>query len=123
MMRAPSSGVALHQRPLVVGQPRRLQQHGVRDGELADVVEERRVAEQLELGLREAELAADRERELLHAAGVPGRVGVAGVHCCREALHRGCRALLEQAVRLLERHVLGLDRLGRRAQLLGERCV
>ena len=61
--------------------------------ELADVVEERRVAEQVELGLRQPELAADRERELLHAARVAGRVRVARVDRRREALHRGRRAL------------------------------
>ena len=46
-------GVPLHQRPLVGRQARRLEQDRVGDRELADVVEERRVAEQVELGLRE----------------------------------------------------------------------
>ena len=76
------------------------------------------MAEQVELGLREPELAADRQRELLHAARVAGGVGVAGVDRGREALHGRGRALLEQPVRVLERDVLGLDRLGRRAELL-----
>src|SRR5436190_8802475 len=60
-------GVALHQVPLLLGQARRLQQDRVRDRELADVVEERRVTEQVELCLREPQLPADGERELLHA--------------------------------------------------------
>ena len=111
-------GVALHQRPLLLREARRLEQDRVRDRELADVVEERRVAEQVELGLREAELAADRQRELLHAARVAGGVGVARVDGRREALHRRGRALLEQPVRLLERDVLGVDRLRGLAQLL-----
>ena len=64
------------------------------------------------------ELPADRERELLHAARVAGRVGVARVDRRRERLHRRGRALLEQLVRLLERHVLRLDRLGGSAQLV-----
>ena len=64
------------------------------------------------------ELPPDRERELLHAARVAGRVGVACVDRRRERLHRRGRALLEQLVRLLERHVLRLDRLGGRAQLV-----
>src|SRR5206468_1776585 len=62
--------VPLHQRPFVLGEARRLEQDRVRNRQLADVVEERRVAEQVELRLREAELAADRERELLDTARV-----------------------------------------------------
>ena len=112
-------GVPLHQRPLLVGEDGRLEQDRVGDGELADVVEQRRVAEEVELRLREAQLAADREGELLHAPRVAGRVGVAGVDRRREALHRRRRALLQEAVRLLERDVLALDRLCRRAELLG----
>ena len=60
--------VVLHERPLQPGERRRLEEDRVRDRELADVVEERRVTEQVELGLREADLPADRERELLDAA-------------------------------------------------------
>ena len=119
MMRAPSSAWRCMSAHSSSVEARRLQQDRVGDRELADVVEERRVAEQVELRLREAELAADRERELLHAARVAGRVGVARVDRRREALHRRGRALLEQPVRLLERDVLGLDRLGRLAKLLG----
>ena len=111
-------GVALHQRPLLARQARRLEEDRVRDRELADVVEERRVAEQVELRLREAELAADRERELLHAPRVAGGVRVARVDRRREGLHRRGRALAQQPVRLLERDVLRLDRLRRLAQLL-----
>ena len=111
-------GVALHQRPLLGRERGGLQQDRVGDRELADVVEERGVAEQVELRLGEAELAADRERELLHAARVAGRVRVARVDRRGERLHRRGRALLEQPVRLLERDVLRLDRLGRLAELL-----
>ena len=53
------------------------EQDRIRDCQLADVVEERRVAEQVELGLGKIELAADRERELLHAPRVAGGVRVA----------------------------------------------
>ena len=112
-------GVALHQRPLLLRQARGLQQDRVRNRELADVVEERRVAEQVELGVREAELAADRQRELLDAARVARGVRVACVDGRREALHRRRRALLQQPVRLLERDVLRVDRLGGLAELLG----
>ena len=112
-------GVALHQRPLLLRQARRLQQDRVRDRQLADVVEERGVAEQVELDVREPELTTDRERKLLDTARVAGRVGVPRVHRRGEALHRRGRALLQEPVRLLERHVLGVDRLGRLAQLLG----
>ena len=75
--------------------------------------------EEVELGLREPQLAADRQRELLHAPRVAGGVGVAGVDRRRQRLHRRGRALLEEPVGLLERDVLGLDRLGGLAQLLG----
>ena len=64
------------------------------------------------------ELPTDRQRELLHAARVAGGVGVACVDRRRQRLHRRGRALLEQLVRLLERHVLRLDRLGGGAQLV-----
>ena len=76
------------------------------------------MAEQVELRLREAELAADREGELLHAPRVAGGVRVARVDGRREGLHRRGRALVEQPVRLLERDVLRLDRLCGLAQLL-----
>src|SRR3954471_6822464 len=60
--------VALHERPLVRRQARRLQENRVRDRELADVMEEGGMPEQVELHLRQAELTANRERELLHTA-------------------------------------------------------
>ena len=46
------------------------------------------------------------------------RVGVAGIDRRRERFHRSGRALLEQPVGLLQRDVLGLNRLRRLAQLL-----
>ncbi len=69
--------------------------------------------------LRQLQLPADRKSELLHPARVPGRVGVARVDGGREGRHRRGRALAEELVRPLEREVLGLDRLGRRPELLG----
>src|SRR4029079_6748813 len=66
-----------------------------------------------------AELAADRERELLDPARVTGGVGVAGIDRRRQRLHRCGRALLEQAVCLLQGDILRLNRLGRLTQLLG----
>ena len=110
--------VALHQRPLLAGEARRLQQDRVRDRKLADVVEERRVTEQVELRLREVELPADGERKLLHASRMAGRVRVSRVDRRRERLHRRRRALAQRPVGLLERHVLRLDRVRRLAQLL-----
>src|SRR4051794_7766934 len=77
------------------------------------------MAEEVELRVREADLAADRERQLLDAARVAGRVGVAGIDCGGEALHRCGRALLQRLVRDLERLVLRLDRRCRTAQLRG----
>ena len=115
-------GVPAHQAPLLGVETRRLHQDRVRDRQLADVVEEGGVAEKVELGTGEVELAADRERQALHAARVAGRVRVARVDRRGEAFHRRGRALAEQPVRLLERHVLRVDRLGRLAQLPA-RCV
>src|SRR6266545_1402286 len=54
--------VPLHQRPLVLGEAGGLQQDRVGDRELADVVEEGGMSEQVELRLRQAQLAADRQR-------------------------------------------------------------
>src|SRR4030095_7838630 len=55
---------------------------------------------------------AGAEAQLLHTAGVAGGVRAARVHRRRERLHRGGRALAQKTVRLLERHVLRLGRLG-----------
>ena len=112
-------GVALHQVPLLLGQARRLQQDRVRDRELADVVEERRVSEQVELRVRKTQLPPDRQRELLHSTRVTGGIRVPRVHSRRQGLHGCRRALLEQLVRQLERDVLRLDRLCGLAELLG----
>ena len=97
MIRAPSSAwrcMSAHSSP---SRLRRLQEDRIRDRKLADVVEERRVPEQVELGLREPELAADRERELLHASRVAGGVRVARVDGGRQRLHRRGRALARAA--------------------------
>jgi len=72
------------------------------DRDLADVVEERRVAQEVELGLRELELAADCQRQLLHTPRVPRRRRVPGVDRRRERLHRGRGPFLQQAIRLFE---------------------
>jgi len=61
-------GVARHDRPLVVGEACRLQEDRVRDPELADVVEEGCVAEQLQLGVRERR-ARGRSRARVAARG------------------------------------------------------
>ncbi len=96
-----------------------LEQHVVADTELADVVEQRRERDRVELEAFEAELAPDRECDPLHPAGVTGRVGVAGVDRRRERLHRVRRAGAEERVRLDQRLVLVLDDRRRLAQLLG----
>ena len=69
-------------------------------------------------GCERSQLAADRERELLHPSRVARRVRVARVDRRRQRLHGRGRALLQQSVRLLERDVLRLDRLRRRAELV-----
>src|SRR4029077_3717517 len=78
---------------------------------------ERRVPEQVELRVRKAQLAADRQGELLHSTRVTGGIRVPRVHRRREGLHGCGRALLEQLVRQLEGDVLRLDRLGSLAEL------
>ena len=110
--------VPLHQRPLIAGEARGLQEDRVRDGELPDVVEERRMPEQVQLCVRETELPSDCQRELLDPARVAGGVGVSCVDRGRQGFHRCRGPLLEELVRQLEGDVLRLDRLGGLAELL-----
>ena len=101
MSRAPSRAWSLHLLPLPVGELLRLEQHRVRDGELADVVEQRRLAEHVELRPERPQLAADRDREPLHLAGVPGRTSRSSIDRGQRLDHRG-RVLAQRVVRLLE---------------------
>ncbi len=66
MIDAPSSGCRVIRSHSCLSRRVRLEQDGVRHGELADVVEESRVPERLELVGRESELGADRKRDLLY---------------------------------------------------------
>ena len=92
--------VPLDRLELVGVQARGLRQDRVGHGELADVVEETGVAERVQPVGRQAELFADRERDLLHALRVPGRVGVLRLDGGVQRLDRLERALLEAVVRL-----------------------
>jgi len=68
--------VALHLEELVFGQARRLEQHGVGDADLADVVQDARSPDLLDLLLRHPQLTRQHGRVLGHAGGVLVRVAV-----------------------------------------------
>src|SRR5439155_10887815 len=67
---------------------RRLREDRVRHGELADVVQERAVTEAVELWPCEAELLAERKRQLLHPERMAGGVRILRLDRCVEALDR-----------------------------------
>ena len=90
-----------------------LHQDRVGNGDLADVVEQRRVGEDLELVAREPDLAADAYGDLTHAPRVPCRVGIPGVDGRRQALECLGGPGAQQPVCVLERDVLPVDRVRR----------
>ena len=94
--------VPLHQRVFELAELRRLGQNRVRDAELADVVEQARVSDRIQFLALDPELACDREGDLLHALGMPGRVGVARVDRRVQGLHRLERILFEHRIGLAE---------------------
>ena len=75
-----------------------LGQDAVRDGDLADVVEEPAEADRVEPLGRHAQLGRDRERDALNSRRVAGGVGILRVDGRVEALDRLQRALLETAI-------------------------
>ena len=70
---------------------------GVRHPNLSDVVEESRGRERTELSCREAQLAADGQRDRADALGVTCRVRVAGLDCGVQRLDRLKEGGLERA--------------------------
>ena len=62
----------------------RLPQHVVRDADLADVVQQRAQAHDLDVGGRQVELPADGDRQHADAVRVPGGVGIARVERRRQ---------------------------------------
>ena len=105
-------GVALHLDPLVGGERPGLEQHAVAHADLADVVEERAVLDDGQLGLGDAELLGEPARVERDAARVPLRLGVAVVERRDEPLEQRLGALphhlLEPQVDLAELSVLAL---------------
>ena len=82
---APRLRVQLDQLPLVVGQPAVGEQHGVREDELADVVQQRGGVDQVLLAL----VAAQQPRDLAGIAGDRGRVARGHRIAHRERLQHG----------------------------------
>ncbi len=111
--------MAAHQQPLGLVERAVLQEHTVRDSDLADVVQQRRLAERLELRGRELELRAHRDRQIADAARVAGRVRVARVDGRGERLERRRRPLDDDLARFHEPVVLLVNRLGRDLELVG----
>ena len=93
-------GVASHDRKLVVVERAGLRQDAVRHRDLADVVKQAAEAHRIDPVRRQTELLGDRDRDALHARGVPRRVGILGVDRRVQALDRLERALLEPPVRV-----------------------
>ena len=110
--------VGLHLRVLPVVELARLDQDPVRDGDLADVVEEGAEAERVQALRRELELLAQCERDPLHTERVAGRVRVLCLDGRIQALDRLQRALLEPAVRVEQR----LRAFAQLARLAAERA-
>ena len=105
--------MALHELVLLVGETAGLAEDGVRDGELADVVEEARVAEHGQPVGRKAELRAERDDDPADALRVTGGVGILRLDRRVQALDRLERAVLEAAIGLeqLPRAIAEGDRL------------
>ena len=70
------------------GQRARLPQHVVGDADLADVVQQRAEAHDLDVGGRQVELPADGHRQHADAVRVPGGVRIARVERRRERADR-----------------------------------
>jgi hypothetical protein len=89
--------VADHQPALVDGQRTRLVEDRVRDGDLADVVQEEAELDLRRVQAREAERPGDRDPIRRHPFGVLPRIGVASLHGVGESSHGrhvGARQLL-----------------------------
>src|SRR5206468_10748916 len=93
-----------------------LEEYRVGDADLADVVQERGLFDDVQLVAREAELPRDHRRRGGDAARMAGRVRVPRVDRRRQRLEGGRRALDPRAMGLLERRVLLDDRLARLLQ-------
>ena len=112
MISALIGGVLPHQRPLLVRQGARLEQHPVGDGDLADVVQIRGLLEQLDPPRRPAQLPREHDRVRRDPRRVPDRVDVLG----GERRAQGAQVAEVQALDVLEE--LGV--VHRHGGLLGE---
>ncbi len=79
-MLAPRTGWSLSSSILFVGQVAALAKDAIRDPDLPDVVDERRLSGDLYVSRRIAERSSDRRRVVGRAIGVTARVGVMLVH-------------------------------------------
>src|SRR5207245_2433694 len=95
-----------------------LEQHRVRNADFADVVQERRLSEALELLVWQPELRADDHGDVSNASRVTCRVGVTGVDRGGESLERGGRPLDDDLCSGFELLVLLADRHRRELKLV-----
>jgi len=104
--------VALHLQELVLGQPRGLEQDGVGDAHLADVVEDAGGPELLDLLLRHAQLTRQHGGVLSDPGGVLVRVAVLEVDGARQRVDRVGEPGRARAVGLLLERKGGVDERG-----------
>ena len=96
--RLPISGCRAHDRPLLGRQRARLEQDGVGDADLADVVQQHAVGEVAQVLLRHAVLAGGGQRVAVHAARVGLGADVARVEGGAQRLQRRPVRLLQLAI-------------------------
>ena len=112
--------MAPHDRPLVVGQRPRLAQDAVGHPDLAQIVEPGGGGEVEEVGVGDAQAAADLAGQVTDLPGVLGGVAVAQVEQCAQRLHARAQALLELPAHggVLQSGGRQLGEVGEQAQLL-----
>ena len=124
MIRAPSSGWLRMTTHSAAVERALLQEHRVGDADLADVVQQRRLVDDVELvrptrpSSRAITVAEARD-----APRMAGRVGVPRVDRRRQRLEGGRRALDHRAMGFSERGVLLADRLARLLQAAAPRAA
>ena len=107
-IRAPSTGMCLHQTPLVLVQRTRLVEDLRRDPELPDVVHQRGPPQAIPIGLGQLELLAEQVGVDPHPLGVPARAPVVRLQRDRE---RQDRPAVRASSRAADRLRLGQPRL------------
>ena len=101
----------------VGGQRPRLPQHIVADADLADVVQQRAEAQDVELGLGQVHLVADRDRDGADALGMASGVRIPRVERQRERANRADVRAARVLLRGRDRRHHGVERLRERVDL------